>query len=267
MRNCSKSLARFRQSRSITRSTAQHIRTLQYPLPWHSSIKYRSILPSICEEGSTPCELAILYPDRIEILNWTTLARRIKSIPAEFFAPVRSRAPSGKILKNGEHYLVLNSNLSAPLQYDLKFNGPLSDQAPLPILPTVASGLNYYTLGDGRFFDFEPLESGGMAVIETGRRLSVAAHGEISTSSQQAGASLAVHWPTLYTSAPVPPGQPDSVQKFTLDGQTLLLASSRPADGDIIDLAVTDLNRDEAAELLVTVRKPEGVFVEVWEIF
>ena len=219
-----------------------------------------------CAGSSDPCGIALLYPDRMEILNWKTLAVRVKAIPAAFLNAVRSRAPSGKIVRTDSGYILLSNNFSGPLHFDSEFNGPVPGVAD-PRMPSALPGNNTYALGDGRFTDFELLPDGGVAVVEPNHRLSAALAGSLITAANPAGDALAARWPQVYTSAPVLPGQADLVQKYTYRDGVLAFDSSRPAVGSIVDLSVTDLNRDGAQELLVTVQKPEGVFIEVWEAF
>jgi hypothetical protein len=219
-----------------------------------------------CAGAGKPCDIVLLYADRIEIINWKTLATRVKKFPPELASPTRSRAPSGKLLRDDTGYILLTNSLSGALHYDSQWNAVVSGAA-TPALPKADPGLNSYSLGDGRFSDFEPLSDGGMAVVETDHRLGVARGGALVRAADPAGGTVAVRWPQIYTSAPVLPDQPDSVQKYTYQDGNLVFESSRPVVGSILDLSVTDLNRDGTPELLVTVRKPEGVFIEVWEVF
>lgn len=220
----------------------------------------------ICRKGAADCEIVLLYPDRIETLNWKTMEHKVQAIPSSLFSATRSRAPSGKILNNGDGFVVLSNDLNRPIYFDAELIGPISPST-VSILPAAAPGLNSYSLGDGKFWDFEPLADGGMAVVETNRRLSLAREGTLTTASNPAGGALAAIWPAIYTSAPVLPGDPDSVQKFVYQDGNLSYESSKLAVGSICDLAVTDLNRDGIPELLVTVQRNEGVFIEVWEPF
>ena len=219
-----------------------------------------------CSSDSPACEITLLYSDRIEFLNWKTLARRVKNIPPAFFSPTRSRAPSGKILQTNAGFVVVNNNLSAPLNFDAQFNGPGPPVANAA-LPVATPGYNTYALGDGKFSDFEILTDGGMAVVDPNHHLSVAREGALNTAANPAGGALAVNGRHIYTSAATLPGQPDSVQRFTFQDGAVTFDSSRPALGAIVDVAVTDLNKDGIPELLVTVQRPEGVFIEVWEPF
>lgn len=220
----------------------------------------------ICRAKAADCDIILLYPNRLETLNWRTLAHQVKEIPSGLFSSMRSRAPSGKILSSPDGFVVLSNDLSRPVYYDSELNGPISPSA-VSILPSATPGLNSYTLGDGKFWDFEPLAEGGMVVVETNRHLSLAREGALTTASNPAGGAVTANWPTIYTSAPVLPGEQDSVQKFLYQNGSLTYESSRQAVGTICDLAVTDLNRDGITELLVTIQKPEGVFIEVWETF
>jgi hypothetical protein len=145
-------------------------------------------------------------------------------------------------------------------------NGPVSPASPV-VLPSAAPGYNSYVLGDGSFWDFDVIPDGGIVVIENNGHLSVARAGSLVTASNPAGGALAIQWPQIYTSAPVLPGEQDSVQKFVYRDGALVFDSSRASLGPIRDLSVTDLDNDGVSELLVTVQRPEGAFIEVWETF
>jgi hypothetical protein len=60
-------------------------------------------------------------------------------------------------------------------------------------------------------------------------------------------------------------GQPDAILKFVQQENLLTFVSSRPVDGDILDLACTDLNQDGKQELLATVRIGKKILIEPME--
>ncbi len=216
-----------------------------------------------CVHGNEDCELLVLYEDSIERINWKTSNKRKISFPLEYLAQVRSRAPSGKILDLDGTYIIVQNNLTEPLQYDLKFDQFTPANLP-PQIPRTTPGLNIFSLMNGHFYDFEVLKPKGLAVIQEDQRLSIGA-GTLITSNERVGGSLAVLEPTIYTSSNSLPGQPDSLLKFAYNNPSLILQSTTQMDGDILDLAITDLNQDKAPELLITIRRNVGIFVDVVE--
>ena len=50
--------------------------------------------------------------------------------------------------------------------------------------------------------------------------------------------------------------------KFSNQNGTLQLITSRPVDGQIMDLAISDVNQDGQKELLVTMRTAKGILVD-----
>jgi hypothetical protein len=216
-----------------------------------------------CEQAKEDCELLVLYADSIERINWKTSNKRRISFPLEYFAQVRSRAPSGKILNIDGTYIIVQNNLTDPLQYDLKLDQFSAANLPAQI-PRATPGLNIFSLMNGHFYDFEVLNPKGLAVIQQDQRLSIGA-GTLITSNEQVGGSLAVLGTTIYTSSNSLPGQPDALLKFVYNNPSLMLQSTTQMDGDILDLAATDLNQDNALELLITIRRNGGIFIDVVE--
>jgi hypothetical protein len=216
-----------------------------------------------CEHENEDCELVVLYPDSIERIDWKTNNKRRISFPQEYFAQVRSRAPSGKILNVDGNYIIDQNNLTEPLQYDLKQDLFTVANLP-PQIPRATPGLNVFSLMNGHFYDFEVLDPKGLAVIQEDQRLSIGA-GTLITSNELVGGSLAVVGTTIYTSSNSLPGQPDSLLKFAYNNPSLMLQSTTQMDGEILDLAATDLNHDNAAELLITIKRNGGIFIDVIE--
>ena len=216
-----------------------------------------------CEHPNEDCELLVLYADSIERINWKTNNKRRISFPQEYFAQLRSRAPSGKILNVDGNYIIDQNNLTEPLQYDLKLDQFTPLNLP-PQIPRATPGLNIFSLMNGHFYDFEILNPKGLAVIQEDQRLSIGA-GTLITSDELVGGSLAVLGATIYTSSNSLPGQPDSLLKFAYNNLSLMLQSNTQMDGEILDLAATDLNQDNAPELLITIRSIDGIFIRVVE--
>jgi hypothetical protein len=216
-----------------------------------------------CEHANEDCELLLLYADSIERVNWKTNNKRRISFPQEYFAQVRSRAPSGKILNVDGNYIIDQNNLTEPLQYDLKQDQFSAANLP-PQIPRATPGLNIFSLMNGHFYDFEVLNPKGLAVIQEDQRLSIGA-GTLITSNELVGGSLAVVGATIFTSSNSLPGQPDSLLKFAYNNPSLVLQSTTQMDGEILDLAATDLNHDNAPELLITIKRNGGIFIDVIE--
>lgn len=128
-------------------------------------------------------------------------------------------------------------------------------------------GLNTFALRNGRFFDFQFISKNSLAVIDTAGNLEVGASGTLVKADKTVGGTLCLDEPVIYASSPSLPGQPDSILKFTMQNGTITFDSSREADGDIIDLAVTDLNQDQKKELLVTTVTSRGILIEVMDVF
>jgi hypothetical protein len=214
-----------------------------------------------CEKQS--CEVLVLYEDSIERIEWKTSNKRRTFFPTEYFAQLRSRAPSGKILNHDESYIIIQNNLTQPLQYDLNLDQFTLANLP-PQIPRAVPGVNIFSLMNGHFYDFEVLNPKGLAVIQEDQRLSIGA-GTLVSSNDLVGGSLAVSGSTIYTSSNSLPGQTDSLLKFTYNNPSLILQSTTPMDGEILDLAATDLNRDNAPELLITIRRNGGIYIDVRE--
>lgn len=217
-----------------------------------------------CEQPNKDCELLVLYADSIERIDWKTNNKRRISFPLEYFGQARSRAPSGKILNIDGTYIIVQNNLTEPLQYDLKLDQFTTTTNLPPQTPRATPGLNIFSLMNGHFYDFEVLNPKGLAVIQEDQRLSIGA-GTLITSNELVGGSLAVVGATIYTSSNSLPGHPDSLLKFAYNNPSLMLQSTTQMDGEILDLAATDLNHDNAPELLITIRRNGGIYVDVVE--
>jgi hypothetical protein len=127
--------------------------------------------------------------------------------------------------------------------------------------------LNTYTLADGRFFDFEEFGANGLAVIDVRNKLFLAERGNVVAADRPAGSVLHATPPYIYTSAPVLPGESDALLKFSYKDGLLRWEKSQNIDGNIFNVAITDLNRDQKPEMLVTVQNQRGIFIEVHEPF
>ena len=55
--------------------------------------------------------------------------------------------------------------------------------------------------------------------------------------------------------------------KFVHQNSSLTLASRKEVAGEILDLALTDLNRDGTSELLVTLRTKDQIYIDVLDLF
>lgn len=216
-----------------------------------------------CNHDNEDCELLVLYADSIERINWKTNNKRRISFPLDYFAQTRSRAPSGKILNLDGTYIIVQNNLTEPLQYDLEHDEFATANLP-PQIPRSTPGLNIFSLMNGHFYDFEVLSPKGLAVIQEDQRLSIGA-GTLITSNELVGGSLAVFGAAIYTSSNSLPAQPDSLLKFAYNNPSLMLQSTTQMDGEILDLAATDLNQDNAQELLITIRRNGGIYIDVIE--
>jgi hypothetical protein len=132
--------------------------------------------------------------------------------------------------------------------------------------PRPFPGANYFFLSDGKFFDVQ-IDPNRMIVIETNQHLSVAETGRRLTAQEKVGGCLAINFPVIYTSSPTPAEEADAIQKFRVEQDSIVLETSRPILGQILDLEVSDLNQDGVSELLVTVRNPNGIFTQVLDVF
>jgi hypothetical protein len=246
-------------------SIMTHHKEAAIPIP----VAYLQSLPldvnQICRDGQEACEIVVLYGDAVETIDWKNGTKKKMSIENEHFLNAPSRAPSGKILHQGESFLILNNNLNYPLKYDANLNDPSPAEESTNI-PKAAPGLNTFLLMNGRFYDFEFLNPKGMAVIQDNQTLSIGT-GTLTTANEIVGSSLAVVWPAIYTSSASLPEQPDSIMKFVYENSSLTLISKQPVDGEILDLAVTDLNKDGISELLATVRTKNQIYIDVLEAF
>jgi hypothetical protein len=218
-----------------------------------------------CTNNKESCDIIVLYADGIEQIDWKNGNKKKTSFASEHFRSVRSRAPSGKILTQADGFLILNNNLNHPLKFDSNFDQPV-EVTEASNLPQPAPGVNTFLLMNGRFFDFEFLKPKGMAVIEDNQTLSIGA-GTLTTANELVGSSLAVIWPSIYTSSTSLPEQPDSILKFHYDNSGLPLVSKHQIDGEILDLASTDLDRNGTPELLVTIRTKNQIYIDVLDAF
>ncbi len=214
------------------------------------------------------CRLILLFKNRIAVLQWQSGEKKEILFPQRFFQSIRSRAPSGKILKFAKGYLILNQDLTSPLYFTEDFDSPPGTYVEKPDwLPVPEPGFNWYTLQDGRFFDFETLAENGLAVIDTAYSIQIARGGKLVAATIRCGATLCSAFPVLYTSSPVHSDEPDAVMKFRVRDDSVMLESTRPSQGPIVDLAVSDLNQDGIQELLVTWKGSKGITIEAMDVF
>ena len=210
----------------------------------------------------------MLFTNRLTVLNWQSGEKKEVLFPQRFFNSIRSRAPSGKILKFAKGYLILNQDLANPLYFTEDFDSPPGAYAERPDwLPVPEPGFNWYTLQDGRFFDFETLPEGGLAVIDTTYSIQVARGGKLLPATVRCGATLSSAFPVLYTSSPVYSDEPDAVMKFRVREDSVVLETTRPIQGTIVDLEVSDLNQDGIRELLVTWKGLKRITIEAMDAF
>jgi hypothetical protein len=215
-----------------------------------------------CAPGQAgDCSLLLLYREELVERNWKQNTERVIPIP---LTGIRSRAPSGKILKMHDSIFILTNELSAPLVFDKNLQR-ISANFPSH-LPRAEPGLNTYALVDGRFFDYDPLGVKGLAVVDLENRLYVADQGRLVSAEQPVGGTIHVSSPYIYTSSAVlPVEQRDMLMKFFYNDGQLQLEKSQNIDGAVYDIAITDLNRDGRPEMLVTVHNARGMFIEVHE--
>lgn len=216
---------------------------------------------------NSQCEVFLLYCNRLEILNWSDGQKQSISLPEAFLSSVRSRAPNGKIIPFASGVIALSNCLAhaAYFSMDAK-NPPAVFTQKLEWLPAPQSGFNWFSLQDGRFYDFEKYSSTAMAAIDTSFHLNIAQQGNLATSSEKVGGKLCVSPSAIYTSSPSLPAEAnDAVLKFDLT--SLQRTASRPVDGQILDLAISDLNQDGEQELLLTLQTANGILIDVMEPF
>ncbi|HJZ13733.1 MAG TPA: hypothetical protein VJ521_16380, partial [Acidobacteriota bacterium] len=212
--------------------------------------------------------LLLLYSDRVDVLDWRRGTHKSISIPPRFASRVRSRAPSGKLIHSDNGFIILHNNLNAPLLINAQLDAlPVLYTMRPAWLPVPDPGVNSFTLQDGRFFDFDPLNGESFAAVDTQGKLSLASGGNLISSAIEAGGTLAVMLPSIYTSSPSMPDKNDAIWKFSVKDRSLKLESSRPVDGQILDLLIGDLNNDGRSELIVTSRKSQGIMVEFQDLF
>ena len=214
-----------------------------------------------CKNQSGDCTLLLLYREELVERNWKEGTERLIRFS---LTGLRSRAPSGKIVKSGNLIFILTNELSVPLVYDENLgrsNGKIPSH-----WPKAEPGLNTFALADGRFFDFAPFGVKGLAVVDLQNRVSVADQGKLVSAREPAGGTLHVSSPYIYTSAPLLPAeQRDILQKFLYKDGLLQMQKSQNIDGSVYDITITDLNRDGKQEMLVTVHNSRGIFIEVYE--
>jgi len=214
------------------------------------------------------CRLLLLFKNRVTVLNWQNGEKKEVLFPQSFLNSIRSRAPSGKILKFAKGYLILNQDLTNPLYFTEDFDSPPGAYVEKPDwLPVPQPGFNWYTLQDGRFYDFETLPENGFAVIDTTYSIQIARGGNLVPSTVRCGATLCSVFPVLYASSPVHSDGPDAIMKFRVREDSVVLESTRPAQGTIVDLAVSDLNQDGIQELLVTWKNSGRIAIEAMDVF
>ncbi len=214
-----------------------------------------------CPPGKD-CTLLLLYSNELVERNWKDGTERTVPLPV---TGLRSRAPSGKLLTIQNTIFVLSNQLAAPIVLNRDLQRTEGDSPKR--FPRPEPGLNSYALSDGRFFDFEEFGPKGLAVIDIKYRLSVADQGKLILSDQQTGGTLFVSPPYIYTSSFILPGNTDAILKFIYKDGLVRLEKSQNIDGSVYDIVITDLNRDQQPEMLVTARNPRGIFIEVYEPF
>jgi len=218
--------------------------------------------------GSSDCLLLLLYPDRIDILNWKKQTTNSVHIGNEFQAAIRSRAPAGKILPFRTGFLILESQLTSPLFVDAKLQSPpTAMREKLEGLPLPEPGTNAFLMKNGRFFDFEYVSQIALAVIDTSQKLQVGSSGTLVTADKLVGGTFWYADSTFYTSSPSATGENDQILKFRYFGDSILFQASRPVEGQILDLTVADLNQDHVKELVVTSINSRGIFMEATDLF
>ncbi len=254
-------LAQFEPSEKIH----DHVSHKEMPVPT-PLVELKEIPLDVAEncQEAGGCSLLLLYSDVLVERNWQTGKER--SIPLPTTASQRSRAPSGKILNMQNVLFIVSNQLVTPavFQHNLtQTSGRLPGRLPKP-----ESGLNTYALSEGRFYDFSEFGPNGLAVIDVKNRLHVADQGKLTSAEQMAGGTIYVAPPYIYTSSPsLPEKGQDSIQKFLYKDGLVSLEQSQNIEGNIYDIVITDLNQDKQREMLVTVRNPRGIFIEVHDPF
>lgn len=260
-----------------------HVET-KIPTPlWELRDAPLDVYAACLNEGKSECSILLLYADHFKILDWKAGSMRLEVFSKETLSPFPSRAPSGKIIpvsaefasrlplsdeeKQRIRYIITNNNLAIPLYYDSEF----TTTYPMPCkgcpFPVATPGFNTFSLRDGKFYDFELLQENEVAVIDDKYHLSVGGKGRLATSDVGVGATLCTALPFIYTSSHTLPGQPDVLLKFRYQDGQLIQESTRPLDGELIDLFIFDLNQDGQNELILTLKTSRGIFLEVQENF
>ena len=210
------------------------------------------------------CTLLLLYSNALVERNWQTGTERIIELPST--AALKSRAPSGKILKVQENFFIVGNQLATPAVFQSNLtqsSGQLPGRLPKP-----EPGVNTYALSEGRFYDFEEFGPNGLAVIDTRNKLHVADQGNLASAEEPVGGTICVAPPYVYTSSPsLPEKGQDSIQKFIYKDGFVRLEKSQNIEGNVYDIVITDLNQDHQPEMLVTVRNERGIFIEVHDPF
>ena len=242
--------------------THDHGQHKEMPVPT-PLVELQQIPLDVGEDCSTePCSLLLLYSNQLVQRNWKEGSERSVPLPPK---GLRSRSPAGRILFLQESLALISTQFASPYFFSRDLT-PGKGEIPSR-LPKPEAGLNSYSLSDGRFFDFAEFGSGGLAVIDLKNKLSIAEKGKLISSDRPVGGTLQVSPPYIYTSSPTLPGADDSIQKFLYKDGILLFEKEQRIEGNVYDIAITDLNRDGAREMLVTVRNSRGVFIEVYEPF
>lgn len=219
-------------------------------------------------DSAHSCSLLILYPDRVEALDWKKNETKQWPFPGQSIAAVRSRAPSGKIMPFRKGFLLLANSLAFPqyLAGDLA-SPPAPVKETIEGLPLPEPGLNTFTLRNGRFFDFQFLSKISLAVVDTAGNLEVGSGGTLVKAEKPVGGTFCFDDSVFYASSPSMTDQPDSILKFRMTDDAIAFDSAHDVDGEIDDLVVTDLNQDEKKELVVATVTTRGIFVEVMDLF
>jgi hypothetical protein len=213
-------------------------------------------------KSSEGCSVLLLYSQELVERNWQTGEQHSVPLPV---TSIRSRAPSGKILILQDTIFILTNQLSSPvvLNRDLQ---PAKAELPAT-LPKPEAGLNTYALADGKFYDFEQFASSGLAVVNSKNHLQLAEQGMVISNDQLVGGTLAVLLPYIYVSSPkLQREMQDAFLKFRYDNGQLLFEGSQNVEGNIFDIAITDLNQDQKKEMLLTVQNPRGIFIEAHDL-
>jgi hypothetical protein len=229
------------------------------------------------------CSILILSTRTFTIIDWEKGSARMETFPSELLTLSPSRAASGKIIpvtteladrlplsddeKQRVRYIITNNDLESPVFYDAEFTAAYPVPCKSCPFPVAVPGFNTFALRDGKFFDFEILPANEMATIDQNYHLNVRGKGHLANSDIEVGGTLCASLPFIYTSSHTLPGQPDIMLKFRYENGSLTQESSHQMDGEILDLFVFDLNQDGIQEMIVTLKKSNGIFLDVLEDF